>query len=85
MANGIIFGNNVGIWDSWEIERVMIGSGTCKAPSPIPIYVISGVDTRIVVLIETMLEAFEECKLFIMTPTTKYVESVVGMDLYSGL
>ncbi len=55
MGNEIIFGNNVGIWDSWETERVMIGSGTYKDPSPILIYATSCVETCIMVLVETML------------------------------
>jgi hypothetical protein len=63
----------------------MIGSGTYKNPSPILIYATSSVETCIVVLIETMFEAFEECKLFILTPIAIYVELVVGMDLYSSL
>jgi hypothetical protein len=62
----------------------MIGNGTYKDPSPIPIYVTSDVEICIVVLIETMFEAFEECKLFNLTPITIYVESTVGMDLYSS-
>ncbi len=36
MANVIIFGNNVGIWDSRDNEKVKIGFGTCKDPSLIP-------------------------------------------------
>jgi hypothetical protein len=85
MANEIIFGSSAGIWDSREIEKVMIGSGTYKDPSPILIYVTLGIETCIVVLIETIFEAFEECKLFIPTPVAIYVESIVGMDLYFGL
>ncbi len=85
MANEIIFGSNVGIWDSQETKRVMIGNGTYKDPSPIPIYVTLGVETCIVVLIETMFEAFEECKLFIPMPFAIYVELTIGMHLYYGL
>jgi len=63
----------------------MIGSGTYEDPSPILIYATSSVETCIVVLIETMFKAFEECKLLILTPVAIYVESAVGMDLYFGL
>jgi hypothetical protein len=56
----------------------MIGSGTYKDPSPIPIYATLGVETYIVVLIETMFEAFEECKLFIPMPVAIYVGLAVG-------
>jgi hypothetical protein len=42
MADGIIFGNNVGIWDLWETKRVMIGNGTCRDPFLIMIYVVLG-------------------------------------------
>jgi hypothetical protein len=56
----------------------MIGNGTYKDPSPIPIYVTLGVKTYIVVLIETMFEAFEECKLFIPMLVAIYVDLDVG-------
>jgi hypothetical protein len=63
----------------------MIGSGTYKDPSPILIYATLGIETCIVVLIETTFEAFEECKVFISTLVAIYVESAIGMDLYFGL
>jgi hypothetical protein len=40
MANIIIFRKNVSIWDLGENEKVKIGFGTCKDPSPISIYVV---------------------------------------------
>ncbi len=33
-------------------------------------------------LIETMFEAFEECKLFISMLATKYFKSIVGMEVF---
>ncbi len=42
-----------------------IGIGTCIGPSLILIYAILGVEIYIVILIEVMFKAFEECKLFI--------------------
>jgi hypothetical protein len=44
---------------------VKIGVGTCIDPSFILIYATLGVEIYIVVLIEVMFKAFEECKLFI--------------------
>jgi len=39
MVDVIIFGNNIGIWDSRNNKKVKIGFGTYKYPSLIPIYV----------------------------------------------
>jgi hypothetical protein len=39
MANGIIFGNSVGIWGFRESERVKIGIGICKDPFLILIHI----------------------------------------------
>jgi peptidyl-tRNA hydrolase len=60
MANGIIFGNIVDIWDSCKNERVKIGIGTCRDPSFVMIYVVSSVETCIMVLIVIVFKAFEE-------------------------
>jgi hypothetical protein len=60
MANGIIFGNIVDIWDLCESERVKIGIGTCRDPSFVLIYVVSRVETCIIVLIVIVFKAFEE-------------------------
>jgi hypothetical protein len=49
MVDIIIFWSSVSIWDSWETERVMIGSETCRDPILIMIYVVSRADTCIMV------------------------------------
>jgi hypothetical protein len=85
MANGIIFGSNVGIWNLQESENVKIGLGTCKDPFLISIYVALRKDTCIVVLIEGVFDTFEECKLFILTLTTRYFGSVVRMEVFWSL
>ncbi len=59
-----------------------IGFGTCRYPFLIPIYVALGEDTRIVILIEGVFDTFEECKLFILTPTTRYFGLVVRMEIF---
>jgi len=51
MVEKIIFGKSIGIWDLWEIEKVMIGNGSCRNPSLVPIYVISGAETCVMILI----------------------------------
>jgi hypothetical protein len=51
------------IWDLCEIEKVKIRFGTCRDPSLIPIYAASGEETCIMVLIEGVFDAFEECKV----------------------
>jgi hypothetical protein len=60
MANEIIFGNIVDIWDSCKSERVKIGFGICRNPSFVLIYVVSRVEMCIVVLIVVVFKAFEE-------------------------
>lgn len=82
MVGKIIFGKSIGIWDLQEIERVMIGNGSCRNPSLISIYVISRAETCVMVLIEIMFEAFEEHKLFILTPVARYFRSTVGMEIF---
>jgi hypothetical protein len=82
MVDKIIFGKNIGIWDSRETERVIIWNGSCRNPSLIPIYVISGAKTCVVVLIETMFEAFQEHKLFFLTLVPRYFRSTVGMEIF---
>jgi len=60
----------------------MIGNGSCRNPSLISIYATLRVETYIVVLIETMFEAFEEHKLFILTLVLRYFKSTVGMEIF---
>jgi hypothetical protein len=57
----------ISIWDLHEIEKVKIGFGTCRDRSLIPIYVALGEEACIVVLIEGVFDAFEECKIFIQS------------------
>jgi hypothetical protein len=66
VANRVIFGGSLGIWDSWESERVMIGSGTCRNPSPILIHVVSRAKTCVIIFNETMFDAFDKCKFFVL-------------------
>jgi hypothetical protein len=82
MANKIIFGNNLEIWDSWESERVMIGNGTCRNPSFILVHVVSRVETCVIIFIETTFEAFEECKIFVLMPIARYVGLAIGMEVF---
>jgi hypothetical protein len=82
MVDKIIFGKSIGIWDLQETERVMIGNGSCRNPSLVLIYVISGADTCIMFLIEIMFEAFEEHKLFILTLVVRCFRSIVGMEIF---
>jgi hypothetical protein len=81
MVNGIIFGT-IGIWDLKETEKVKIGFGTCRNPYLIPIYVTLRENTCIVVLIEGVLDTFEEGKLFMLMPIVRYFESIVGMEVF---
>jgi peptidyl-tRNA hydrolase len=70
-------GNNVSIWDLRENEKVKIGIGTCRDPSLVPIYVVLGVETYTMALIEAMFEAFEEHKPFILALVAKYFKSTI--------
>lgn len=58
---------SVGIWDSWESERVRIGIGICKDPFLILIHVASGVETYIMVLIEVVFEALKSVSFYLDT------------------
>jgi hypothetical protein len=82
MVDKIIFGSSVGIWDSWDSEKVKIRIGTCRNPFLIPIYLNLGVETCIVVLIEVVFEAFEEHKPFIWTLVGRYFGSTIGMEVF---
>jgi hypothetical protein len=53
------------IWDLCEIEKVKIGFETCRDPFLIAIYATLGEETYIMVLIEGVFDAFEECKVFL--------------------
>ncbi len=68
-----------------RVEKVNIGFGTCKDPSFIPIYVASKGQTYIMVLIEGVFDAFEECKLFILMLIARYLGLVVGMEIVWSL
>ncbi len=59
--------------------------GTCRHPSLIGIYVTLGEKTYIMVLIEGVFDAFEECKVFILITIAKYLGSDVGMKLFWSL
>jgi hypothetical protein len=82
MADGIIFGNNIGIWDSCKSEKLKIRIGTRKDSFLIPIYVTSREETCIVVLIEGVFDTFGEHKLFSPTLTARYFGSIVGMEVF---
>jgi hypothetical protein len=73
------------IWDLCEIEKVKIGFGTCRHPSFIVIYATLREKTYIMVLIEGVFDAFEECKVFILMPIAKYLGSDVGMKVFWSL
>jgi hypothetical protein len=64
-----------------EIEKVKIRFGTCGVPPFILIYVALGEETCIMVLIEGVFDAIEECKVFILMPIAKYLRSDVGMEV----
>jgi hypothetical protein len=61
---------------------VKISIGMCRYSSLVPIYGLCGVENCMVVSIETMHEAFKERKLFCLAPTTRYCESMVGMEVF---
>ncbi len=84
MVNGIIF-ETIGIWDSKESEKVKIGFGTCRNPSLIPIYVILGEKTCIVVLIEGVFDTYEELKLFTLLLVTTYATHEMPNKFVDGL
>jgi hypothetical protein len=58
MANGFKFGDNVGIWDSCEDEKIKIGIKICRDPSLILIYGLSKEENCIMVLFVAMFECF---------------------------
>ncbi len=58
-----------------------IGIGMCRDPSFVLIYGQFGVENCMVVLIETVHEAFKERKLFCPAPTTKYCRSTIRMEV----
>jgi hypothetical protein len=82
MANEIIFGSSVGIWDFKGSERVRIRIRICRDPFLILIHVASRAETYTMVLIEVVFETFEERKLFIWTPTPRYFKSTIGSEVF---
>jgi len=61
---------------------VKIGIGMCRDPSLVLIYGQFGMENCMMVLIETVHEAFKERKLFCPTPTTKYSKSTIRMEVF---
>jgi hypothetical protein len=59
-----------------------IGIRMCKDPSLVSIYGLCGVENCMVVLIETMHEAFEKWKLFCLVSIAKYCGSIVGIEVF---
>jgi hypothetical protein len=59
MAGGFKFGDNVGIWDLCEDEKVKTRIEACKDPSLVLIYGLSRKENCIVVLFVAMFECFK--------------------------
>ncbi len=77
-----MLGSSVILWDFCEIQKVKISFGTCKDPSQVPIYGPCGMENCIVILIETVFEAFEERKLFCLVLTMRYYGSSIRMEVF---
>jgi len=57
-------GDTISFWDCSEDARVQIIIGQCKDPSLVSIYGVSGMENCIIITIISMVEAFEQRRLF---------------------